>query len=126
MVNVKDYGTSKGNYVNVKFVRSLNFEQNRAVVIGEGGFRKFEVKNAQTNVPEVSRKPFIELSILKQSFTWTMSKTAITQLTQEFGSSDTKDWVGGIIKLLVINVNGHETVSATVIEAPDKKQWLEK
>jgi hypothetical protein len=117
MVDFGTYKKENSEYVNVNLVKSLAPSQRKAVVTGEGGWTEFNNETPAGIV--VEKKPYIEISISTKIYKWTLSKTAFKMLCEGFGSSESNDWVGGVISLSIIPVNGKETVGAFVLEKKD-------
>jgi hypothetical protein len=108
MVNVEEFGLSKK--ISVDMVRLLG-QNNRAAIIDQGGVKSWN--DTET------KKPFIVISINQTSYDWFMCGTAVSNLIQGFGSADTKDWVGGVIKLFVERTSSNSYVNAEVVTKPE-------
>jgi hypothetical protein len=114
MVDFKTYKTENSEYINVQMVKSLPPSQRKAVIVGEGGWTEFSNETPAGVV--VERKPFIEVTVNNKNYKWTLSKTAFRMLADGLGTTDSTEWLGALLSLSVIPVNGKETVGAFVLQ----------
>lgn len=109
----------ENNYINVEKVKAMKPEQTLFVILGEGQAKDFSnTKDGKTTTETKLQIP-ISNTLTKQMLEWTLSYKALEDLSKEFGSDDTKHWVGGLIKLLLVPTKqGSNTVTATVLQKP--------
>ena len=97
-------------YISVKTVEAMPADQRLFTITGEGHEHTFK--------PEEGPKlvlPIMNVKNLKE-YEWTLGYKAIQDLTNEFNSGDTKEWMKKPIKLLLVpTAKGSHTVTATII-----------
>ena len=102
----------QSNYLSVKTVNQWNQQQKMVVITGEGEEKTYNEQGKPTQ--HKWQIPVTRTSDNTQ-YNWTLSQTAINDLSQELGT-DTEKWVGALIKLMIKQVGAGETLTATVIQ----------
>jgi len=117
-MDLKQYIKESG-FINAKTVKTWPIDERNVVILGPGQETKF----TDPKTKEIKAKPQIPVSRTsdKTNHQWTLSDTAMKELSTEFGTYDTTKWVGGVVKLVVREFALGDTVSGVVMQRPDTK-----
>lgn len=99
----------EGKYVNADMVR--NSKTKKLVIIDEGKYEE----------SDYGAKLHLTVEIDGKQKTWSPNKDSVKNIAEEYGT-DSRQWIGKIIKLSNGKINGKDTVNGMPIPMPKEEK----